>query len=237
MVGSLLTTLVAALAVAAPRSRRQAVGMAGVAGGAAGVDEPNFLRASPTQPELPAPLSPILATHRQAALIVLLESLHELRDPIRRGDGDSYPAGGMLLAAHEPTCRLHRDGRHCSCVQSAVAELERLLTRMRSDEPRLRWHLLAFFVDARPRGRWELRPPRRGKRHLSPLVRRCWLERDPKADKRLAMDGVAWLAEHWNLRDLRGELVEPHLLAPGLDKRRWPALLSAHSGLVRPLTG
>jgi len=179
-------------------------------------------------------------SERRASLakaVEINEAWRVLRDPIRRGDGDSYPAGGMLLAAHEPTCRLHRDGRHCSCVQSAVAELERLLTRMRSDEPRLRWHLLAFFVDARPRGRWELRPPRRGKRHLSPLVRRCWLERDPKADKRLAMDGVAWLAEHWNLRDLRGELVEPHLLAPGLDKRRWPALLSAHSGLVRPSTG
>jgi hypothetical protein len=69
------------------------------------------------------------------------------------------------------------------------------------------------------------------------LVHRRWLERDPKADRRLAMDGVAWLAERWQLRDLRGELVEPHLLAPGLDKRTWPALLSAHSGPVRPLTG
>jgi hypothetical protein len=108
---------------------------------------------------------------------------------------------------------------------------------MRSDEPTLRWHVLAFLVDARPRGRWELRPPRRGKRHLSPLVHRRWLERDPNADRRLAMDGVHWLAEHWQLRDLRGELVEPHLLAPGLDKRTWPALLSAHSGPVRPFTG
>jgi hypothetical protein len=172
-----------------------------------------------------------------AALVVLLEALHDLRDPLRAGDGDTYPAGGMLLAAHEPTCRLHRDGRHCTCVLSAAAELERLLALMRTERPMERWHLLAFFVDAKPRGRWELRPPRRGKRHLSPLVHRRWLERDPKADRRLAMDGVAWLAERWQLRDLRGELVEPHLLAPGLDRGRWPSLLSAHSGLVRPRTG
>jgi hypothetical protein len=143
----------------------------------------------------------------------------------------------MLLAAHEPGCRLRRGGRRCTCVLSAVAELERLLAAMRTERPRERWHLLAFFVDAKSRSRWELRPPRKGRRHLSPLVHRRWLERDPKADRRLAMDGVAWLAGRWDLRDLRGELVEPHLLAPGLDKRTWPALLSAHSGLVRPRTG
>jgi hypothetical protein len=163
---------------------------------------------------------------RSAAIVSLLSSLHELRDPLRSGNGDTYGPGGLLLAAHEDGCLLRRRGAACTCVLSAVAELERLLALMREDEPRLRWHVRAFFVDPVRRGRWELRRPRR--RRLPPLVYRRFLERDPRADGGLANEGVAWLSGRWNLRDLRGELVEPWLLRP-LDSRQGQALASPYS--------
>jgi hypothetical protein len=183
--------------------------------------------------------TPATATHtrRVAALVNLLEALHELRDPRHAGDGDTPREGGLLLAAHEPGCLLHRRGSRCTCVQSAVAELERLLAVMRRARPRERWHLVAFFVDAGRRGRWEPRPRRKGRRHLSPFVYRRWLERDPRADKDLAMVGVEWLADNWDLRDVRGELVEPWLLSPGFDGRVFERLGLRALPPVRPESG
>jgi hypothetical protein len=121
-------------------------------------------------------------------------------------------------------------------VLAAAGELERLLAEMRGPEPRLRRQVLAWFVEVERRGRWERR--RRGdkRRRFSPLVYRRFVVRRPYADRALAMEGVGWLAERWALRDLRGELVEPYLLAAGVDTPRRERLLSAHSGLVRPET-
>ena len=213
--------------------------MAVAAGGRRGVAEAEVARAAaaPALPKLQSGLLSTLTARRLAALIVLLEGLHELRDPRHAGDGDSYRSPGLLLRSHEPGCLLYRTGTVCSCVQSAVSELERLLALMRSDEPQMRFHLVAWFVDADRRGRWERRPRPRRRRPWSPQVYRRWVERNPRADRRQALAGVRWLAERWALRDVRGELVEPWLLAPGLDSRAFERLASLHSGLVRPETG
>src|SRR5215831_20445261 len=203
----------------------------------AGPPQPPKLHAvsfSPSATPLPEGVGPQLVARRMAALILLLEGLHELRDTLRSGDGDSRGASGLLLRPHEPTCRIHRDGRTCTCVQSGVDELERLLGLMRRADPWLRWHVVAWFVDARRHGRWEPRPRAKRKRPWSPYVYRRLVERAPGASRERALEGVAWLAERWALRDARGELVEPWLVAPGLDKRTFERLASVHSGLVRP---
>jgi len=207
----------------------------GVSPGAVGLRE-SFLAAATPDAKSPAPLLPALAARRVAALVNLLESLHELRDPVRAGGGDTYRAGGLLLGPHEGDCKLFGREAVCTCVLSAVDELLRLLRSMRSLEPRLRWHVVAFFVDAEHVGRWEVRP-RRKRRRASPLVYRRSVRRDARADRALALEGVEWIARRWNLRDLRGELVEPWLLAPGVDRGVFERLRSAHSGLVRSETG
>jgi len=206
---------------------------AGVAAGAGGNEK--FRAAAPSSLSKPGEaLSPVLAAGRVAALVNLLEAFHELRDSLRAGDSDTFREGGLLLASHEGRCQLLRRGSACTCVLSGVAELERLLARMRSEEPRLRWHVVAYFVDVERRGRWERRRtgPRRLRR-LSPLVRRSLLVRDPRADRELALTGVRWLAERWDLRDVRGELVNPWLVAPGLDARIFERLASVHSPPLR----
>jgi hypothetical protein len=207
-------------------------------GGGGGVERAK----SPSTPVPPrsknhrhVPLSPLATARRFAALVLLLEAFHELRGSLRSGDGDAYRGGGVLLADHEPGCALLRRGRVCSCVQSAVAECERLLAEMRWAEPRLRFHLVAWFVDAERKGRWERRTGRR--RRLSPLVYRRIVVRDPRAERELAIAGVAWLAERWNLRDVRDELVEPWLVGPGVDARQGSEYSRAHSGLVRSFAG
>jgi len=177
----------------------------------------------------------VRADRRLAALVVLLQGFDDLRDSSGRGDGDTYRGGGLLLRDHERHCLLLQRGSRCSCVHSGLDELERLLGLMRLDEPRLRWHVVAFFVDARERGRWEWRK-RKGRRHAGFVYRR-WLERDPRANRELAVAGARWLAGRWGLRDLRGELVEPWLVAPGLDRGMVDKLDSRHSGLVRSVAG
>jgi hypothetical protein len=241
LLATLLLPLVAAVAERAhARGKPTTAATAGCAGGASDVDLDVRTRAS-LQPAplrdvlFSAPATPVVVARRVAALVNLLESLHELRDSRARGDGDGYRDAGLLLTAHEPSCWLHRDGRTCTCVQSGVAEIERLLAEMRRREPHLRWHVMSYFVDARSRGRWEPRRPRR-KRHYAPFVYRRWVERSPAASREQAMLGVAWLAERWNLRDVRGELVEPWLVSPGFDKRTFERLGSGHSGVLRPKT-
>ena len=202
--------------------------------GAVGFDIPGFFRGGSTLPEPPEVLLPTQKARRVASLVNLLEAFHELRDSRGRGDGDSYAASGLLLRSHGPECFLHRDGRTCTCVQSGIAELERLLGRMRCEQPRLRFHVVAWFVDAQHRGRWEPRPRARRKRPWSPFVYRRFVVRDSRAERHLALEGVGWLAERWALRDLRGEVVEPHLVSPGVDREAFGRLVSGHSGLVRP---
>jgi hypothetical protein len=173
---------------------------------------------STAQPKIPDSSLPNVATRppttevvrsaqRFAALVVILEGLHELLDPLRSGNGDSYPAGGLLLLPHERDCWLHRDGRNCTCPVSGALHLEKLL----ADMPRvLRFHVRGWFVDVERRGRWVLRRRR--------PVRQRIVNRRPGAELGRARDGVEWLAAHWALRDARGELVEPWLVAPGLDR-------------------
>jgi len=74
--------------------------------------------------------------------------------------------------------------------------------------------------------------PRKGRRPAALVYHRS-IERDPRADRGRALDGVAWLAASWDLRDLRGELVEPWLVAPGLDRGAFERLAFSHSGPVR----
>ena len=206
--------------------------------GAVGFDIADFLRGGSTLPKPPGVLLPIEKARRVASLVCLLEQFHELRDTLRAGDGDTYRDGGLLLAAHEPVCALLRRGRRCTCVLSGIAELERLLEWMRLEQPRLRFHVVAFFVDVERRGRWERRRtgPKRLRR-LSPFVHRRVLVRDPRAEKHLAVEGVGWLAERWDLRDARNELVNPWLLGMGFDKAEFARLTSVHSPLLRSAAG
>ena len=217
------------------RARRAATAMAasvgsggGVCGGAVGLRPAFTAPVPPHSQNSPNVLLPTQKARRVAALVNLLESFHELRDSLRAGDGDTF-GDGLLLAPHEDSCRLRRHGSRCTCVLSAVAELERLLAQMRTDEPRLRFHLVAWFVDAQHRGRWEPRPRAKRRRPWQPFVYRRFVVRDPRAEKRLALDGVRWLAERWELRDVRGELVEPHLVSPGFDAPIFERLVSGHS--------
>jgi len=178
---------------------------------------------------------PVREGRRLAAVILLLQNLREWRDPHRRGDGDSYKDGHLLLLPHEPHCRWLRFGEGCDCVQAALAELERLLACLKADEPRLHFHVRAWFVDTSERGRWEWRK-RRGRRPAGFVYRR-WVDRDPRADRGLALLAAGKLADSWGLRDARGELVEPWLVAPGVDKHILDRHSLPHSGLVRPETG
>jgi len=211
---------------------------AGGGGGAAAIERESVEAGPPPLRELrDGAFSPDATRfyRRVAALILLLEGLVDWRSTPRAGDGDSYRDGALLLFEHEHHCLLLRRGRRCSCVQSGLDETERLLAVMRAHRPFERWHVRAWFVDAEWRGRWVERP-RKGRRPAALVYRREVL-RDPRADKGRAMDGVAWLASAWGLRDLRGELVEPWLVAPGLDRVAFDKLDSRHSGLVRSVAG
>lgn len=215
---------------AIPSAGRQAVTAEG-GGGAVGfaIDRG---RAAASLSKPPDVLLPTEKARRVAALVLLLEGFHELRDSLRGGDGDTFRDGGLLLAPHESDCRLLRRGSECTCVLSGVAELERLLQRMRFEQPRLRFHVVAYFVDAEQRGRWEPRKARR-RRPWQPYAYRRFVVRDARADKALAVEGVGWLAERWDLRDVRGELVNPWLVAPGVDNATFARLTSVHSPPLR----
>jgi hypothetical protein len=139
-------------------------------------------------------------------LVVILEGLRELLDPVRSGDGDTYRAGGLLLLPHAEGCWFHRNGRSCTCPVSGALEAERLLERMPRYYAR---HVRGWFVDVERRGRWVWRKRR--------LVRERVVDRRPGSELGPARAGTEWMARHWGLRDARGELVEPWLVAPGLD--------------------
>jgi len=222
---------------AAADPRRPASGAGGGGGAAALEHEPVEAGPPPLSNPHDGPFSPETTRfyRRVAALILLLEGLVDWRSTLRAGDGDSYRDGALLLFEHESHCLLLRHGRRCSCVQSGLDETERLLAVMRRQRPFERWHVRAWFVDAEWRGRWVERP-RKGRRPAALVYRREVL-RDPRADRGRALDGVAWLASAWNLRDLRDELVEPWLVAPGLDRQVFDKLDSRHSGLVRSVAG
>jgi hypothetical protein len=186
-----------------------------------------FAAGSSPQPKLGTPSFPSLTTRRRiAALVFLLEQFHELRDSLRSGDGDNERSSGLLLAPHESHCHIYKRIATCTCILSDVAEVERLLAAMKTTVPDLRWHVVAYFVDAEEKGRWEKRPVKKGRRYFSPLVYRRFTTRNEKAQKALALAGVKWMAENWNLRDLRGELVEPLAL---LDSGGRGAVASRHS--------
>jgi len=153
------------------------------------------------------PTDPVRAARRFAALVVILEGLREVVDPLRSGNGDGYPSGGVLLLPHEQACWFHRDGRSCTCPVSGALEAERLLERM----PRFyAAQVRGWFVDVERRGRWVWRKRK--------LVRERVVTRRPGSELGPARAGVEWMARHWGLRDARGELVEPWLVAPGFDR-------------------
>jgi hypothetical protein len=153
------------------------------------------------------PSDPVRAARRFAALVVILEGLRELLDPLRSGDGDTYRAGGLLLLPHAQGCWFHRDGRTCTCPLSGALEAERLLDRMPRFYAR---QVRGWFVDVERRGRWVWRKRK--------LVRERVVARRPGSELGPARAGVEWMARHWGLRDARGELVEPWLVAPGVDR-------------------
>jgi len=161
--------------------------------------------AARSSPSLPT--DPARAARRFAALVVILEGLRELLDPLRSGEGNGVARGGVLLLPHERGCWFHRDGRSCTCPVSGALEAERLLERM----PRFyAGQVRGWFVDVERRGRWVWRKRR--------LVRERVIARRPGAELGPARAGVEWMARHWGLRDARGELVEPWLVAPGVDR-------------------
>jgi len=189
----------------------------GGGGGGDGRARPVIVRAGSTpQPKIPKGLSsvqatlpsdPVRAARRFAALVVILEGLRELLDPLRSGEGNGAARGGLLLLPHEQGCWFHRDGRSCTCPVSGALEAERLLERM----PRFyAGQVRGWFVDVERRGRWVWRKRR--------LVRERVVSRRPGSDLGPARAGVEWMARHWGLRDARGELVEPWLVAPGVDR-------------------
>jgi hypothetical protein len=210
-----LSTLLAWLVVA-PSRRQARPTTAGGGRGAVGFDlEPRVAAGAP-QPKLRDGLLSPPPTRRLAAVRVLLERLHDF-DPLRSGDGDTFRAGALLLAPHEPACQLGRSGTRCTCVLSALAELERLLLLMRVQRPKQFGHLHARYI-ARTQVLRDLPVRRRNKRGKTVRVfERCLVDLYPAwVRAEVVRRGVACLAASWDLRDLRGELVEPWLFE-GLD--------------------
>src|SRR4029077_10404889 len=112
-------------------------------------------RLSSVQATLPS--DPAQAARRFVALVVILEGLRELLDPLRSGEGNGVARGGLLLLPHAEGCWFHRDGRNCTCPVSGALEAERLLERM----PRFyAGQVRGWFVDVERRGSWVWRKRR-----------------------------------------------------------------------------
>lgn len=167
-------------------------------------------------------------TARETAIVNLLTHHHEHLDPLRQGDGDN--SGALLLLPHEDGCRFTVNGRrtqgNCDCVIARALEVERLLAQMRNQAKqkaygghslgKLRFHVVAWYVDVVEHGRWEPKPVVKGKKLKVPSGQQIlrdartgkwvparYVKQPPKrsrdARKPLADLGVEWMAREWAL--------------------------------------
>jgi hypothetical protein len=166
----------------------------------------------------------VFVSPAERAIVALLVNYRVLTDPIRSGSGTG--GGGLVLMPHADHCEIRRSRPpRCTCELAAVAELERLLKRMRDDrgEPyrgfplsTLRWHLVAWYVSVEQVASWHPVVLRRGHRirvavgqdvlrdesgRPVPSVRvEHRPRRDGRAVKATADVGVEWLARNWRGR-------------------------------------
>lgn len=148
-------------------------------------------------------------TYRERTIVALLENYHELVDPKASGKGGDRGIGIMMMP---------------STYTPSVKELERLLAEMRQAPQRavhrghplgrLRFHLVAWYVDVERVGSWHPLRVKRGRTKVPagqeilrdeegryvPAVRVERVHRDARARRKLAEIGVEWLAERWGLR-------------------------------------
>lgn len=164
----------------------------------------------------PLTLTDLEATER--GIVRILTDLHELTDPLRSGQG--FGSGGIPLMPHAKGCPVIR----CNCQMRSVTEVERLLALMRNQAKqqavdgisvgRLRWHVIAWYVDARRVTTFEQIPRKKGQKTLVPAgqdilrdtsgatlpvrpVERWTRHRDARKDR--ADLGVRWMAQRWAL--------------------------------------
>jgi len=137
-------------------------------------------------------------THREQAIVALLERFDDLHDPWQAGNGGDRGLGG--LTPHEPGCHVWSGSPpRCTCAYRSVAELERLLVRMRDERKPLWWQLNEHFLAVTwvAKTVYVRRKAKNGK-HVTVSERR--LERvGDGSDPRLVDEGVSWLANAWNL--------------------------------------
>lgn len=157
------------------------------------------------------------ATER--GIVRILTDLHELSDPLRSGQG--FGSGGIPLMPHAKGCSIIR----CSCPRQSVVEVERLLALMRNQAKQqavegipvgtLRWHVVAWYVEARRVVTFEQVPRKKGHKTLVPAGQDILRDRKtgetiparqverwtrhPDARKDRADLGVRWMAERWAL--------------------------------------
>jgi hypothetical protein len=142
------------------------------------------------------------------ALVELLERFHEFSDPLLQGERN----GSSGVMGMPPT------------YTPDVREVERLLAVMRSQAKQqaykgfglgvLRFHVVAWYVDAERVASWYPIELKRGRRTQVPtgqqILRRQgrWVpavrvehppRRDPMARRDRAELGVEWMAKHWGL--------------------------------------
>lgn len=160
---------------------------------------------------------------REKAIVRILERYDELTDPVRAGFGNG--GGGAPFMPHARTCSIMTTHPpRCSCWRRDVDEVTRLLGVMRNRAKqeayrgtslgRLRWHVVAFYVDARWITAHERIPTRKGVKLAVPAGQRilrdktgAWVPsrvvrrpvRHSDAREQRALDGVAWMAERWAL--------------------------------------
>lgn len=81
----------------------------------------------------------------------------------------------------------------------AMRELDRCLDDMRVSEPRLRWHVLAFYADVHYRQvpMFRIVTGKSGKRNRLPAGYQLQARRHRDADEGKAGEGVSWLADRY----------------------------------------
>lgn len=181
-------------------------------------------------------LSDRLVESRVRVLEDFAERFAEFVDPQSGPSGVRGDGGGVGLSRHEPRCLLlerppevRRDLArarlpHCTCDYRSVTEFGRLVSRLRSEERLLWWHLDGWWLSAEKRTVWHC--PRCGichqpshdhqsRKNAGKVVQvRCkrvivWSRRvgavDPETHKprmpreSLAKQALEWIAQEWAL--------------------------------------
>ena len=184
-------------------------------------------------------------TARAARIAWLLEQHSELSDPLRSGQG--FGAGGLTLMPHAGSCLVGKSSPpRCTCWRRDVVELERLLALMRKrakqesvrwwDDDAKRWrsaslgtlrfHVLAWYVNASRVGQWRPIEVKKGRKlklptgqdvlrtrsgRIVPARHHVTVTRHRDAREDRARLGVEWMALRWSL----GHEPEARPMLPG----------------------